>query len=95
MVNIVICMFVADVVMVFVSFSAAIILALYRLVRKQYLKLEAPAAISFGLCVKNKTTQELYNVYDTKHDNDEVSFMIYKDGNFKWVTANDYEPASK
>lgn len=95
MVNIIVCMFVADVVMIFVAFAAAIILALYRLVTKQYSKLEVPATMSSGLRVKDKATQQLYDVYDTKHDDGKVGFMIYKDGEFKWVTATDYEPASK
>lgn len=95
MVNIIVCMFVADVVMVFVAFVSAIILALYRLVTKQYSKLEVPATMSAGLRVKEKATQNLYDVYDTKHEDGNVGFMIYKEGAFKWVSANDFEPAAK
>lgn len=94
MVNIIVCMFVADVVMIFVAFSAAIILALYRLVTKQYTKLEVPAMAS-GLRVKSKANGAIFDVYDTRHENGKVSFMIYKDNEFQWVTATEYEPASK
>lgn len=95
MINFIVCMFVADVVMVFVAFSAAIILALYRLVTKQYNKLEVPAGMASGLRVKSKTNGAMFDVYDTRPENGKVSFMIYKDNAFQWVDANEYEPASK
>lgn len=95
MVNIIVCMFVADVVFVFVAFVAAIVLALYRMMTHQYRKMNVPATTSSGLSVKDKATGALFAVYDTKHENGQVSFMIYKDNEFKWVNANEYEPAAQ
>jgi hypothetical protein len=88
-------MFVADVIMIFVAFMAAIILALYKLVTHQYKKLNVPATMTSGLRIKHKTTHALFDVYDTRHEDGKVGFMIYKDGAFQWVTAEEYEPASK
>lgn len=95
MVNIIVCMFVADVVFVFFASVVWIILALYKLMTNQYKNMNVPATTSSGLRVKSKADGTVYDVYDTRHENGKVGFMIYKDSEFQWVTATEFEPATK
>lgn len=55
----------------------------------------APAAMSSALKVKSKVTGEIFDVYDTRHEGEDVGFMIYREKEFKWVSAAEFEPTDK
>ena len=95
MANIIACLFIADVVLVFVTYVVFIIRLLYKLINDRYIKMLAPSKTSSVLKVKSKVTGELFNVYDTRHDEENVDFMIYKNKEFKWVSVTEFKPADK
>jgi len=93
MANIIVCMFVVDVVLVFVTFICVSFYTVYRIITHKNGRDEAPATMSSGLRVKSKVTNQIFDVYDTRHENGKAGLMIYKDNEFQWVTATEYEPA--
>lgn len=99
MASIIACMFVADVVLVFVGGLSAVVLSLYRLMLQQYKKsnitetADSSKTMNSKLYVKNKTTGEIFIAYDNRCENNKVEFMIYKDNEFRWMPASEYEPA--
>ena len=95
MVNIIACLFIADVVLVFATYVIIIIRLLYKLVSGRYKNMLAPSTMSSPLKVKSKITGEIFDVYDTRHEEDDVGFMIYKKKEFKWVSATEFEPTDK
>ena len=97
MANVIMVMFIADIVFVFFGSCGLIIYALWKLVSKQYNRMtgnepEKTMPAKEKLRVREKATQGAYDVYETRTQNGVTQYKIYKGDRTIWVDEKDYIP---